>query len=468
LTWTFHTNSHAHWSDGIPLTANSYAYSLNRTLDPCTHSEAAQDLLSIRGAAALHTSACPVGADNSAHTLIGSSITAVDARTLQVQLSAPDPSFLFALTTPGAWAVPEHLITADPDHWTERLTDGDGFGGNQFKLTKWDHQGHLDFAANENYWGDASMKPILQHVNVTLYRTGADVTRSYAAGIGDVAIAPAGNPGDVRKLPGYQAIRTLDLTYLIPNWGQPPFDDLRMRQAFALSIDRHALLRDAARDDDLPTAHIVPSGLPEYNRNLVDPGLRAYDDTLSSAPARALALARSYADAACGGMLTACLPITLTVASTPDQQTLAQALVAQWRQVLPGLTISVHAVNPATTDQTARSAQLTLTTQRADPPDTLGQLLSRLRTGGAENLGAASVPEADSAVDRAATTNIDASSHLDQVMEAEQLYVTSVAWIPLAQGALAVAMRPNVGRLTFGANQHISLTTWQRAYVTRD
>jgi oligopeptide transport system substrate-binding protein len=110
LTWEFHLRPRMGWSDGAKIDAAVFAYSLNRTLDPCTRSEVARYLLSIQGAAAFHASACPAGAHKSAKTLIGSSVIVVDASTLQLKLSAPDPLFLFALTTPGAWAVPESVF----------------------------------------------------------------------------------------------------------------------------------------------------------------------------------------------------------------------------------------------------------------------------------------------------------------------------------------------------------------------
>jgi ABC-type transport system substrate-binding protein len=180
-----------------------------------------------------------------------------------------------------------------------------------------------------------------------------------------------------------------------------------------------------------------------------------------------LTLAQSYANSNCAGSVSACPPITLTYADTPDQQALAQALVTQWRRVLPGLQFSVRAVAPATLDQAARSSQLTLTAWRADLPDTLGMLLSRLRTGGAQNLGTASIPDADTLLDQAATISSGPGYvTLDQqVSRAEQLYVTNAAWIPLAQSTFAQVMHSDVSDLTYSADQHISLTTWQRAYI---
>jgi ABC-type oligopeptide transport system substrate-binding subunit len=464
LTWTFHLSaSYMHWSDSNPLDSEAFAYSLNRTLDPCTRSEVAHYLFSIQGTAAFHAGACPAGAHTSAKTFVGSSIIASDPNTLQIKLSAPDPSFLFALTTPGAWAVPERLVKIYSDHWTEHQADGNGFGGNLFAVRDWDHNGHLNLVANDSFWGK---KSIFQHVNFLLYRNAANVARSYAAGNGDVAIAPVGTPADLRKLQGYSAIPALDLTYLVPNWRMAPFDDLRMRQTLALAVDRRTLLHDAARETDLPTTHIVTSGLSQYNADLRDAADRTGDAALTSAPEKALTLAESYATSNCGGVLSACPPITLTYAAAPDQQALAQALVAQWRRVLPGLQFSMRAVAPITLDQSARSSQVTLISWRADLPDAPGMLLSRLRTGGADNLGAASIPDADTLLDQAATISSGPGYvTLDQVSRAEQLYVTNAAWIPLAQGTFAQAMRSNVIGLTYGADQHISLATWQAAYI---
>jgi oligopeptide transport system substrate-binding protein len=466
LTWTFHLNKRMKWSNSSPIDAEAFAYSVNRTLDPCTRSEVARYLFSIQGAAAFHAGMCPAGAHKSARTLVGSSIVASDDYMLQIKLGAPDPSFLFALTTPGAWAVPEQLIEKYSDHWTEHLADGDGLGGNLYKVTKWDHAGHFEMAINESFWGK---KPMLIRINFTLYQDATEAVSDYKAGVGDMITVPIAPSDDLRNLNGtnYSAIPALDLTYLVPNWRMAPFDDLRMRQALALAVDRRALLHDAARETDLPTIHIVPSGLPQYNADLRDPADRTGDAAMTSAPEKALALAQSYANVNCSGSLSACPPITLTYADAPDQQALAQALVAQWRRVLPELQFSVRAVAPAALDQAARSSQVTLTSWRADLPDTLGMLLSRLLTGGADNLGAVSLPDADTLLDQAATISSgpDYVTLDQQISRAEQLYVTYAAWIPLAQGTFVQLMRSKVSNLTYGADQHISLTTWQRAYI---
>ena len=64
------------WSDGTPIDATTFAYSINRALDPCTgHRTRAYYLYDLAGAEAFNNSACPAGAIKSTATLIGSQLS---------------------------------------------------------------------------------------------------------------------------------------------------------------------------------------------------------------------------------------------------------------------------------------------------------------------------------------------------------------------------------------------------------
>ena len=87
-----------------------------------------------------------------------------------------------------------------------RPADGNGFGGNLYKVTKWDHAGHFEMASNDGFRGK---KPIIQHVNYTLYRVAAEAVSDYKAGVGDMVAAPIAPSDDLHNLKGtnYSAIR---------------------------------------------------------------------------------------------------------------------------------------------------------------------------------------------------------------------------------------------------------------------
>jgi oligopeptide transport system substrate-binding protein len=154
LTYTFHLRTGMTWSDGTPIDATTFAYSINRALDPCWQPYASNFAVSsplkpIKGATAFIAGQCPPDVMHSASTLRGQPLLTPDPLTLQIRLSAPSGYFLAALTYPSAWAVPEKLVerytkpTALPDDrgkgvlstWTQHLTDNGGLGGNLFKLT---------------------------------------------------------------------------------------------------------------------------------------------------------------------------------------------------------------------------------------------------------------------------------------------------------------------------------------------
>jgi ABC-type transport system substrate-binding protein len=184
LTYTFHLHKGMAWSDGTTIDATTFAYSINRALDPCLLSPVASYLFELAGAVAFHSSPCPPGASMSATTLIGSTIQMPDPLTLRLTLAHPAGYFLSKLTYPTSWAVPQALIErythAAPDPyiggtastWTEHLLDNGPFGGNLFLLGAWRHargaldgRGRLAFDRNERFWG---MKPLLRRIEYTL------------------------------------------------------------------------------------------------------------------------------------------------------------------------------------------------------------------------------------------------------------------------------------------------------------
>src|SRR5262245_50985778 len=184
LTYTFHLRKGMTWSDGIPIDATTFAYSINRALDPCTGSYNTFALYLIKGAAAFNGGACPLEARHSAKTLIGSSLLVPDPLTLQILLQAPAGYFLAALTEAASWAVPQWLVerytqpatisnySDSPvvtSTWSDHLTDNGGLGGNLFTLTApimgSTGRSRFTFTRNERFWGQ---KPLLRHIDYTV------------------------------------------------------------------------------------------------------------------------------------------------------------------------------------------------------------------------------------------------------------------------------------------------------------
>src|SRR5262245_48632236 len=174
------------WTDGTPIDANVYAYSINRALDPCTKDGGAAFLYFIKGSAAFNGSKCdakdpavdPKQYDS--QTLVGTSIVAQDAQTLVLTFEQPSAWAIGGLTTTQSFAVPKQLIDqyglAD---WTNHLI---GFSGSMFKLSVWDHAGHVNLVRNEDFKSWYGSKPTMREIDFTVYKDGQTEYADYQNG----------------------------------------------------------------------------------------------------------------------------------------------------------------------------------------------------------------------------------------------------------------------------------------------
>jgi oligopeptide transport system substrate-binding protein len=464
LTWTFKLRPNMKWSDGAPIDANVFAYSINRSLDPCTGSDVASYLYNIKGAADFNGGTCPTGAKASADTLIGKSIVVADPLTLKLTLDAPAGYFLGTFSYPTSWAQPKQLIDQYGDKWTDHLADGSGFGGNLFKVTKWDHQGHLEMAVNDNFWGT---KPTIQKLQYTLYKDTGVAWAAYKAGEGDVNPAVIAQELDIAKtLKGSTFHQTpqLSVQYLQPNWKIAPFDDARVRNAFSLALDRKAIAHSVLKDTVQPSIHMVIQGLPGYNANLKDAAGNTGDATSAANTAKAKELMTSYAADKCGGDLAKCTPVVFTItANRPTTALVAQAMQQQWQAAFPGLQITI-----ATIDRAVQIKSTTLMLTNAgwgadypDPQDFTSLLVTK---GASYNKGFADVPEADALTAKGDVSN-DQTGRLAFYQQAEQLYVNQGAWMTYAQPLLTYTVRNSIANFSYNSSATTSSTMWQQAYV---
>ncbi len=354
-TYTFTIRPGLHWSDGTPIDANTYAYSLNRSLNPCTGSPTSYLLYPIKDAQAFATESCNSDGQTikgKLQTLIGDSLRVPNTQTLVVQLNVPAPYLLSALTTSIALAQPQQLIARyGSSNWTQHLTDNGGFGGNLYRvksmITRKDSVEVLDlvaclsFCGSPSGWGTHHAAPPLRELDVySGYRNAGDEQVEYQQGTLDIEAVPSATYRDPSKSSTFLQIPTLGTNSLQLNWAKPPFTDLRARQAFALALNKDTL---ANMLDDIPTNHIVPAGMPGYDPNLLGP-----DETTSTTGNVAVArqLLQSYADDACHGQFSQCPQVSVMYSSNicggggdPTILAYESKAIQMWRQAFPGYPI---------------------------------------------------------------------------------------------------------------------------------
>jgi peptide/nickel transport system substrate-binding protein/oligopeptide transport system substrate-binding protein len=465
-SYTFTLRAGMTWSDGAPITAQDFAYSINRTLDPCTKSPAASYLLPIKDAGVFHSQQCSEGkATGAIPTLISHSLLVRDPLTLTIQLEHPTPSFLAQLTYPSAWAVPRKLIDAYGADWAGHLADNGGVGGDLFKITTMDLSAKIVLQRNERFWGT---KSILRELDFIVYPgTDPAVAKDamYAAYIaGDREVTSLFNDvfASASLRPDYHASRLLSLQYFGVNWTTPPFDDVRMRQAFALALDKEKLAQDQTFCTAcVATNHIVPSGMPGYSASLKGP-----DGTtgLKGDSTRASALARSYATDKCSGTLSRCPQVTLSYFKGLD--TYMQEVKGMWSDALPGYPIALQPLSAGELfgQLGTPNLQIYWLPWGADYPDPQDFLSLDFLPAAANNFGTVDLPTATTLM-RQADVELNPSKRMNAYNQAEQLLVTNVAWIPLDQGVGTYLLRPNVVNYQESAVGGPSIDTWQHVYL---
>jgi oligopeptide transport system substrate-binding protein len=279
-TYTFTLRDGLTFSDGSPLRADDVRRSWLRLLDPATRSTA-PDVLGLIVGASERLAGGPEQ---------GVGVEAPDARTLVVHLRHPASYFLSIVAHPAAFVVPP---TAGPDDSWQSI---DGFvGSGPYLLDRVDGT-DLVMVANDRYVAGPPPIPELRWVTTL----DTDAVTAYADGVVDLTGISNGDAGwlayDSDLGTGLHRAPSLGVQYFGFDTTRPPFDDARVRRAFALALDRPALVALAEGSGGTVASSIVPP--PLWPDGMPD------DQEHDLAEARRLLEAAGYGDPSDLGVIT--------------------------------------------------------------------------------------------------------------------------------------------------------------------
>ncbi|MFC1996711.1 ABC transporter substrate-binding protein, partial [Chloroflexota bacterium] len=261
--YVFHLRDDVYWSDGMPVTARDFEYAWKRVLDSANGSPNASLLYDIKGAKAFHQGETPDPGS------VG--VRSPDDLTLVVELGGPTGYFLSLLAHYATYPVPRHMLEVHGEAWTEMsniVTNG------AFNLETWMRGKTMALARNPRYHG--RFKGNLQRVELSFDVEWSEQLEMYEAGDLDF-ISFGGTPLErdrARRLhPGeYVSTPMLGATYVGFDVSRPPFDDPRVRRAFALATDKVTLTDVVLRGYELPASGgFVPPGMPGYSVGISPP-----------------------------------------------------------------------------------------------------------------------------------------------------------------------------------------------------
>ncbi|RNB78212.1 peptide ABC transporter substrate-binding protein [Brevibacillus panacihumi] len=309
--FTFKIRKDAKWSNGDPLTAHDFVYAIKRNLDPKTASEYAYQLYYIKGGEEFNTgkgSADDVG------------VKALDDYTLEFTLKSPTPFFRELTFFPTLFPLHQKTVESNPKWADEAATI---VGNGPFIMKEWEHKQKIVFEKNDNYWDKDNVK--LDRLEVAMIDDNNTAFSMFENGDIDWGGYPASTlPPDaipylknegklmVASNPGTQSV--------VFNTQKPPFNNKKIRQAFAYAIDRQTII-----DNILQTGVPAAYGWVPDSMGLKPEGYFKED------PAKAKQLLEE-------GMkelgLTSFPSVTYTFDSTDMNKKVAEALQDQWKRNL--------------------------------------------------------------------------------------------------------------------------------------
>ena len=277
LVWTFTLREDAVWSDGTALTANDFVYALRRIQAPATDSQYSSLLFIIKNAEEVKNGELP-GEELGAR--------AIDDYTLEITLKEPAPYLLELLTHYTTYPVPEHVVEAYGDDWTD--VENIVVNG-PYVLKFWQTGNQIVADKNPLFW-DADEVCFERVVYLELEDPTAverriepaelDINNDYDGG--REAELKARFPGWPRTSPG------LLTTYYSFNSTIEPFNDVRVRTALAMALDREFMVENVLSPGYIPAYSFVPPRMANYETERPEVDWKSLDRTERLDQARTL------------------------------------------------------------------------------------------------------------------------------------------------------------------------------------
>lgn len=303
----------AYWSDGEPITASDFEETWKEMLDPAFLCEFAADLYILKNGKS---------AKENIFSTDEVGVKALDAKTLKIELEHPTPQFLLYTTTHSFLPTPRHIVRAFPN-WADRAPEN-YIGSGPFVLKEWRHYNLISMQKNPLYWDQDVVQ--LEKIQLLIIEDENTELNMYESRELDWADHPLSNlPSDalqaLAKSPEMHRYMMSGTYYYIFNTQSPPFNNVHLRRAFALVINRKEIVGNITQGEQLPATGLVP---PTMWKEQID-----YFQDADVKEARAC-FAHAFKEI---GITVAELPtLTLSYNTMSSHHKITQAIQEQWLQ----------------------------------------------------------------------------------------------------------------------------------------
>lgn len=250
LVYTFHLRDGLKWSDGSDLTAEDFVYSLRRVLTPAT---TAQYVSMVTG----YVKNAQEFYDGTA-TADELGVKAVDAQTLEITLIQPTSFFIDLVSMWCYDPVQKATIEANGDRWTAAADTYICNG--PFKMTQLKMGEGYVLEKNENYWDAANVS--LEKLTFRFILDSATALTAYESGeVDGIRSIPTADYARLKAAgAGIQTVPNYGTVYYNINCAKAPYDNVLVRKALNLAIDRQALIDNVVQLNATPAYSFLAPG----------------------------------------------------------------------------------------------------------------------------------------------------------------------------------------------------------------
>ncbi|MGA1742283.1 MAG: peptide ABC transporter substrate-binding protein [Pseudohongiellaceae bacterium] len=260
LTYTFYLRENALWSNGDLITAEDFRWSWERALTPELAAQNSYMLYPILNAEAFNTG------EISDFSQVG--IKVISDLVLEVQLRAPTPFFLQLMDHYITY--PVHRVTVESfglytDNLSRWSREGNIVSNGPFELTEWQVNSHVRVEKRENYWDADTVKlnAIVFYPTENLiteermFRDGL-LHRTEEVPLDKVPVYLAEDPDSIVIAP------YLSSYFYLINTTREPFNDVNVRRALSMAVDRDLLNETVLENIMQPAYFLTPPGTIGY------------------------------------------------------------------------------------------------------------------------------------------------------------------------------------------------------------
>lgn len=440
--YTFHIREDANWSNGEPVTAADFVFAWQRAVDPNVASEYSymmSDIGQIKNAEAI------IAGEMDKSEL---GVTAVDDKTLKVELNVPVSYFTSLMYFPTFYPVNEAFFNECGDTFATSpdtiLSNGafvmDDYepAATAFHLTK-----------NADYYNADSVS--LEGLNYQVIQDSQTALMSYQTGALDITIVNGEQVDQVEDDPEFSSTGAGYLWYVSPNISAvEELQNLNIRMALTMAIDRESITNDVLKDGSIATYTAVPMQFaagPDGSDFSADQ--EKFSDVCATDPEKAA----DFWTKGLEELGTDSIELDMIVDADDAPQKVATVLKEQWETTLPGLTVNlvVEPKKQRVEDMQDGNFEVALTRwgpDYADPMTYLGMWV----TDNSNNYGLWSNADYDAMIDECTTGDLctDAEGRWAKMYEAEQIVMDDAVIFPLYTAANAQMVSSSVT----GLEQH--------------